>query len=164
MCRSRRCRTRVVGVPLDQYASRTRGHRHLAVPAALSHDSNYPHLDHTLVRRVTSPRSPVVQMARREFWNSLGHGRTPGLTMNDVTCAYAQSDTRYVIYTPDVQLIHHVSSSRGTLDPLEDRNPSSGLDISAPSRSVLPEACCYSARRCSTCALRSPVSIITLVA
>ena len=37
-------------------------------------------------------------------------------------CLRAQSDTIYVLYTPDVQLIHHVSSSRGSLDPLEDRN------------------------------------------
>jgi len=75
------------------------------------------------------------------------------VTMNDVDlCLRAQSDTRYVIYTPDVQLIHHVSSSRGTLDPLEDRNRFiRRWDISAPSRIVFPKRCCYSARRCSTC-------------
>jgi hypothetical protein len=27
-----------------------------------------------------------------------------------------------VVYVPGVQLVHHVSSSRGTLDPLDDRN------------------------------------------
>jgi GT2 family glycosyltransferase len=66
----------------------------------------------------------AVQMARREFWNSLGGmDERLAVTMNDIDlCLRAQSDTCYVLYTPDVQLIHHVSSSRGSLDPLEDRN------------------------------------------
>jgi len=65
-----------------------------------------------------------------------------------------------VIYTPDVQLIHHVSSSRGTLDPLEDRNRFiRRWDIFGTFKDpFFPEACCYSSRDdVLPAALRSPV-------
>jgi O-antigen biosynthesis protein len=111
---------------LDQYGHRE--HESIVIspyPQHLRTDSNYPHLDQfsRAVRDVAAVTG-AVQMARREFWESLGGmDERLAVTMNDVDlCLRAQSDTRYVVYTPDVQLIHHVSSSRGTLDPLEDRN------------------------------------------
>lgn len=88
-------------------------------------DSNYPHLDQfSRSTRDVAAVTGAVQMVRREFWNSLGGmDERLAVTMNDVDlCLRAQSDTRYVLYTPDVSFVHHVSSSRGSLDPLEDRN------------------------------------------
>jgi GT2 family glycosyltransferase len=111
---------------LDQYGRRE--HEGIVISPYPQHfrtDSNYPHLDqYSRSTRDVAAVTGAVQMARREFWNSLGGmDERLAVTMNDVDlCLRAQSDTRYVIYTPDVQLIHHVSSSRGTLDPLEDRN------------------------------------------
>jgi len=111
---------------LDQYGCRE--HEGIVISPYPQHfrtDSNYPHLDqYSRSTRDVAAVTGAVQMARREFWNSLGGmDERLDVTMNDVDlCLRAQSDTRYVIYTPDVQLIHHVSSSRGTLDPLEDRN------------------------------------------
>jgi GT2 family glycosyltransferase len=94
-------------------------------PQHLRTDSNYPHVDQfsRSIRDVAAVTG-AVQMVRREFWNSLGGmDERLAVTMNDVDlCLRAQSDTHYVVYTPHVQLIHHVSSSRGSLDPLEDRN------------------------------------------
>jgi GT2 family glycosyltransferase len=94
-------------------------------PQHLRTDSNYPHFDQfsRSIRDVAAVTG-AVQMVRREFWKSLGGmDERLAVTMNDVDlCLRAQSDTRYVLYTPHVQLIHHVSSSRGSLDPLEDRN------------------------------------------
>ena len=94
-------------------------------PQHLRTDSNYPHQDQfsRSIRDVAAVTG-AVQMVRREFWNSLGGmDERLAVTMNDVDlCLRAQSDTHYVVYTPHVQLIHHVSSSRGSLDPLEDRN------------------------------------------
>jgi len=111
---------------LDQYGHRE--HESIVVspyPQHLRTDSNYPHLDQfSRSTRDVAAVTGAVQMARREFWNSLGGmDERLAVTMNDIDlCFRAQSDTRFVLYTPDVQLIHHVSSSRGTLDPLEDRN------------------------------------------
>jgi GT2 family glycosyltransferase len=111
---------------LDQYGHRE--HESIVIspyPQHLRTDSNYPHLDQfSRSTRDVAAVTGAVQMARREFWNSLGGmDERLAVTMNDIDlCLRAQSDTRFVLYTPDVQLIHHVSSSRGTLDPLEDRN------------------------------------------
>lgn len=117
----------VVGACLwDQYGQRE--HESIVVspyPQHLRTDSNYPHVDQfTLATRDVAAVTGAVQMVRRDVWDSLGGmDERLAVTMNDVDlCLRAQSDTRYVIYTPDVQLIHHVSSSRGSLDPLEDRN------------------------------------------
>jgi GT2 family glycosyltransferase len=94
-------------------------------PQHLRTDSNYPHVDQftTAVRDVAAVTG-AVQMVNREFWEQLG-GMDEQLkvTMNDVDiCLRGQMEGRYVLYDPDVRLYHHVSSSRGDLDPLEDRN------------------------------------------
>lgn len=94
-------------------------------PQHLRTDSNYPHVDQftTAVRDVAAVTG-AVQMVRREFWESLG-GMDEQLkvTMNDVDiCLRGQLEGRSVIYDPDIQFFHHVSSSRGDLDPLDDRN------------------------------------------
>jgi GT2 family glycosyltransferase len=111
---------------LDQYGHRE--HESIVVspyPQHLRTDSNYPHQDQfSRATRDVAAVTGAVQMVKREYWNSLGGmDERLAVTMNDIDlCLRAQSDTRYVVYTPDVQLIHHVSSSRGSLDPLEDRN------------------------------------------
>jgi GT2 family glycosyltransferase len=94
-------------------------------PQHLRSDTNYPHVDQfvSAIRDVAAVTG-AVQMVRREMWQSLG-GMDEELrvTMNDVDiCLRSQLDGHYVVYTPDVRLYHHVSSSRGKLDPLEDRN------------------------------------------
>jgi len=94
-------------------------------PQHLRSDSNYPHEDYfVLSTRDVAAVTGAVQMVSRAFWQSLG-GMDEELkvVMNDVDiCLRSQLEGRYVVYTPDVQLFHHVSSSRGTLDPLDDRN------------------------------------------
>ncbi len=111
---------------LDQYGKRE--HESIVISPYPQHfrtDSNYPHVDQfSRSTRDVAAVTGAVQMVRREFWDSLGGmDERLAVTMNDVDlCLRAQSDTTYVLYTPDVQLIHHVSSSRGSLDPLEDRN------------------------------------------
>ena len=111
---------------LDQHGHRE--HESIVIapyPQHLRTDSNYPKVDQfSIAVRDVAAVTGAVQMVRREFWVSLGGmDETLAVTMNDVDlCLRAQSDGRYVLYTPDVQLVHYVSSSRGTLDPLEDRN------------------------------------------
>jgi O-antigen biosynthesis protein len=111
---------------LDQYGRRE--HESIVIspyPQHLRTDSNYPHVDQfSRSTRDVAAVTGAVQMASRKFWDSLGGmDERLAVTMNDVDlCLRAQSDTTFVLYTPDVQLIHHVSSSRGSLDPLEDRN------------------------------------------
>ncbi len=94
-------------------------------PQHLRTDSNYPHVDHFIsATRDVAAVTGAVQMVRRELWESIG-GMDEELrvTMNDVDiCLRSQLDGHFVIYTPDVRLYHHVGSSRGKLDPLEDRN------------------------------------------
>jgi GT2 family glycosyltransferase len=94
-------------------------------PQHLRTDSNYPHADEfSVATRDVAAVTGAVQMVRRELWQSLG-GMDEHLkvTMNDVDiCLRSQTDGRHVVYVPGVQLVHHVSSSRGTLDPLDDRN------------------------------------------
>ena len=94
-------------------------------PQHLRTDSNYPHVDYySSATRDVAAVTGAVQMVRREFWQSLG-GMDEQLevVMNDVDiCLRAQMEDRYVVYTPDVRLLHHVGSSRGKLDPIEDRN------------------------------------------
>jgi GT2 family glycosyltransferase len=117
----------IVGACLwDQFGHRE--HESIVVspyPQHLRTDSNYPHLDQfsRAVRDVAAVTG-AVQMARRELWHSLGGmDERLAVTMNDVDlCFRANSDTCFVVYTPYVELIHHVSSTRGSLDPLEDRN------------------------------------------
>jgi GT2 family glycosyltransferase len=94
-------------------------------PQHLRTDSNYPHVDcfSRAVRDVAAVTG-AVQMVEREFWQSLG-GMDEQLkvVMNDVDiCLRSQMEDRYVVYTPYVELLHHVGSSRGNLDPLDDRN------------------------------------------
>ena len=94
-------------------------------PQHLRTDSNYPNDDHFAhaVRDVAAVTG-AVQMVERAWWVHLG-GMDEDLkvTMNDVDiCLRSQVEGRYVVYLPDVRLFHHVSSSRGDLDPLDDRN------------------------------------------
>jgi GT2 family glycosyltransferase len=117
----------VVGARLlDQFGKRE--HEGIVISPYPQHfrtDSNYPHVDQfSRSTRDVAAVTGAVQMVRREFWNTLGGmDERLAVTMNDVDlCLRAQSDTSFVLYTPDVELIHHVSSSRGSLDPLEDRN------------------------------------------
>ncbi len=94
-------------------------------PQHLRTDSNYPHVDHFVsATRDVAAVTGAVQMVRRELWELIG-GMDEELrvTMNDVDiCLRSQLDGHFVIYTPDVRLYHHVGSTRGKLDPLEDRN------------------------------------------
>ncbi len=94
-------------------------------PQHLRTDSNYPHADQFVyATRDVAAVTGAVQMVRRELWRSIG-GMDEQLkvTMNDVDiCLRSQLEGFYVIYAPDVRLYHHVSSSRGKLDPLDDRN------------------------------------------
>jgi GT2 family glycosyltransferase len=106
----------------------TREHESIVIapyPQHLRTDSNYPHDDQFCVAtRDVAAVTGAVQMVRRATWNELG-GMDEQLkvVMNDVDiCLRSQDEHRYVVYTPDVRLYHHVSSSRGTLDPLDDRN------------------------------------------
>jgi GT2 family glycosyltransferase len=94
-------------------------------PQHLRIDSNYPHVDEfSLATKDVAAVTGAVQMVERTFWQSLG-GMDEELkvVMNDVDiCLRSQMENKYVIYTPDVQLYHHVGSSRGNLDPLDDRD------------------------------------------
>jgi len=94
-------------------------------PQHLRTDSNYPHADlFSSATRDVAAVTGAVQMVEREFWQSLG-GMDEQLkvVMNDVDiCLRSQLEDRYVVFTPDVQLFHHVGSSRGDLDPLDDRD------------------------------------------
>jgi GT2 family glycosyltransferase len=94
-------------------------------PQHLRTDSNYPYVDQfSVATRDVAAVTGAVQMVRRELWQSLG-GMDEQLrvTMNDIDiCLRSQLEGRHVIYTPDVRLYHHVGSSRGKLDPLDDRN------------------------------------------
>ena len=106
----------------------TREHESIVIapyPQHLRTDSNYPHVDQfSAATRDVAAVTGAVQMVRRATWNELG-GMDEQLkvVMNDVDiCLRSLDDHRYVVYSPDVRLYHHVSSSRGTLDPLEDRN------------------------------------------
>ncbi|MHB2028372.1 MAG: glycosyltransferase family protein, partial [Acidimicrobiales bacterium] len=94
-------------------------------PQHLRTDSNYPHVDYfSSALRDVAAVTGAVQMVERSFWESLG-GMDEQLkvVMNDVDiCLRSQMENRYVLYTPHVQLYHHVGSSRGNLDPLDDRN------------------------------------------
>lgn len=94
-------------------------------PQHLRTDSNYPHVDcYSRAIRDVAAVTGAVQMVEREFWQSLG-GMDEQLkvVMNDVDlCLRSQMEDRLVVYTPYVELLHHVGSSRGNLDPLEDRN------------------------------------------
>jgi GT2 family glycosyltransferase len=94
-------------------------------PQHLRTDSNYPHRDHfALAIKDVAAVTGAVQMVERAFWEHLG-GMDEQLkvVMNDVDlCLRALLEDRHVIYTPGVRLFHHVGSSRGDLDPLDDRD------------------------------------------
>ncbi len=117
----------IVGASLnDQYGNRE--HESIVIspyPQHLRTDSNYPHVDQFSVSvRDVAAVTGAVQMVHRELWNSHGGmDESLAVTMNDVDlCLRVQDENHFVLFTPDVQLVHFVSSSRGTLDPLEDRN------------------------------------------
>jgi GT2 family glycosyltransferase len=117
----------IVGACLiDQYG---RGeHESIVIapfPQHLRTWSNYPLVDHfSRATRDVAAVTGAVQMIRRSFYDQLG-GMDEGLrvTMNDVDiCLRSHNEGKSVLYTPHVRLTHHVSSSRGSLDPFEDRN------------------------------------------
>jgi GT2 family glycosyltransferase len=93
-------------------------------PQHLRTDSNYPHRDHyALATKDMVAVTGAVQLVRRSLWELLG-GMDEELrvTMNDVDlCMRAQIDGKYVVLAAGVTLVHHVSSSRGSLDPADDR-------------------------------------------
>ena len=94
-------------------------------PQHLRSDSNYTNRDQFVsATRDVAAVTGAVQMIEREFWQLLGGmDEQMKVVMNDVDiCLRSQLLGRHVLYSPDVRLYHHVSSSRGTLDPLEDRN------------------------------------------
>jgi GT2 family glycosyltransferase len=86
---------------------------------------NYPDVNQlTGSVRDVSAVTGAAQMVRRSFWQQL-HGMDEHLkvVMNDVDlCLRSQLEGHLVVYTPDVELIHEAGSSRGDLDPIEDRN------------------------------------------
>ncbi len=117
----------IVGASLLDEAGR-KEHESIVIapyPQHLRTDSNYPHVDYfSLAVRDVAAVTGAVQMVNREFWQSLG-GMDEQLkvVMNDVDiCLRSQMEGQYVVYTPNVKLFHHVGSSRGDLDPLDDRN------------------------------------------
>ena len=75
-------------------------------------------------RRNVAAVTGAVTMIRREAWERVGGmDESLAVVMNDVDlCLRLQSANQYVLFLPDVRIIHHASSSRGRLDPLEDRN------------------------------------------
>ena len=87
--------------------------------------ANYPVNDQfsSSIRDVSAVTG-AVQMVERSWWQRL-HGMDEGLkvVMNDVDlCLRSQLEGRLVVYTPDVQLVHEAGSTRGDLDPIDDRN------------------------------------------
>ena len=127
-------------------------------PQHLRTDSNYPHVDYfsQSIRDVAAVTG-AVQMVERSFWEHLG-GMDEQLkvVMNDVDiCLRSLAEDQYVVYTPDVHLFHHVGSSRGDLDPIDDRNRFiRRWDIFGTFRDpFFPEALSCWERRCTTSAL-----------
>lgn len=94
-------------------------------PQHLRTDSNYPHVDYfSLATKDVAAVTGAVQMVERSFWQLLdGMDEQLKVVMNDVDiCLRSLMEGKYVLYTPDVQLFHHAGSSRGDLDPIDDRN------------------------------------------
>ncbi len=94
-------------------------------PQHLRTDSNYPVTNpYTVSVRDVAAVTGAVQMVRRTWWNELGGmDEDLAVVMNDVDiCLRSLVAGRAVVFDPDVRLYHHVSSSRGSLDPLVDRN------------------------------------------
>jgi len=93
-------------------------------------------------------------MVERRFWQSLGGmDELLAVVMNDVDiCLRSQMEGRYVLYTPNVRLLHHVGSSRGTSTLSMTATASSGDGISL-ARSSTPISLSLSfswARRCTS--------------
>ncbi len=117
----------IVGVCLLDQDGR-REHEGIVIspyPQHLRTDSNYPHVDaYSRATKDVAAVTGAVQMVERAFWQSLG-GMDEQLkvVMNDVDiCLRSLMEDRHVVYTPNVHIFHHVGSSRGDLDPLDDRN------------------------------------------
>jgi O-antigen biosynthesis protein len=110
---------------LDQYERiEHEGFAIAPYPQHLKSDSNYLARDCFINSiRDISAVTGAAQAVSRDFWNELGGmDETLRVTMNDVDlCLRAQAAGRYVVYTPYVELIHQASSSRGSLDPVDDR-------------------------------------------
>ena len=117
----------IVGVTLvDQ-----RGvHEHDAVviapyPQHLRRGVNYLIEDESVIaRRDVSAVTGAVQMIERTLYLELGGmDETLAVVMNDVDlCLRSQGLGRHVVVLPDVVVAHFASSTRGRLDPLDDRN------------------------------------------
>ena len=117
----------VVGVTL---LDRAGDHEHdgfviAPYPQHLRLGSNYPAVDQYggAIRDVIAVTG-AAQMVRRSFWQHLG-GMDERLrvVMNDVDlCLRSQLEGRHAVFNPYVEIIHYAGSSRGDLDPIEDRN------------------------------------------
>ena len=86
---------------------------------------NYPVVDEFISsRRDVAAVTGAVQIFSRTTFDELGGlDESLPVVMNDVDfCLRAQRDGRYVVFLNDVEVTHAPSSSRGRLDPLEDRN------------------------------------------
>ena len=79
---------------------------------------------YTEVTRDITAVTGAVTLIRREAWESVaGMDETLAVVMNDIDlCLRLQNADWSVVVVPSVLLTHHVSSSRGRLDPLADRN------------------------------------------
>ncbi len=77
-----------------------------------------------LARRDVAAVTGAVQMIAREQYLALGGmDERLAVVMNDVDlCLRSQVDGRHVVMVPDVVVSHFAGSSRGRLDPLDDRN------------------------------------------
>lgn len=93
-------------------------------PQHLRVGSNYPTNDGfaTGVRDVAAVTG-AVQIMSRALWRELGGmDETLRVIMNDIDlCLRSQETGRFVVFTPNVSLIHEARSSRGSLDPTDDR-------------------------------------------
>jgi GT2 family glycosyltransferase len=79
---------------------------------------------HVHARRDVAAVTGAVTLVRRDAWNRVGGmDESLAVVMNDVDlCLRLQQDGAYVLYLPDVEVVHYASSSRGRLDPIADRN------------------------------------------
>lgn len=117
----------IVGVCL---LDRTGHHEHDGFVAApypqhLRLGMNYPVADQfSAATRDVIAVTGAAQMVRRSLWHHLG-GMDEQLkvVMNDVDlCLRSELEGRHTVFCPDVEIFHYAGSSRGDLDPIEDRN------------------------------------------
>jgi GT2 family glycosyltransferase len=94
-------------------------------PQHVQRGANYLLEDEWIVaRRDVAAVTGAVQLINRDVWEHVGGmDEQLAVVMNDVDlCLRTHTAAFDVLVLPDVHVIHHASSSRGRLDPLEDRN------------------------------------------